>query len=107
MQALPEKAAAEQLSELDQAFGLTERGNSEIAHQWLLLAIRNDYTPADARLEAYLTSIGRRKLIVPLYKALAATPSGRQRAAAIFAKARPGYHPITVEAVEKLLRESK
>ena len=33
------------------AFGLTGRGNSEIAHQWLLMAIRNDYAPADARLE--------------------------------------------------------
>jgi hypothetical protein len=45
-----------------------------------LLAIRNHYTPADDRLQSYLTTIGRRKLVLPLYKALLATPAGRQRA---------------------------
>ncbi len=104
LQALPEKLPAGRLRELDQRFKLTERGNAEIAHQWLLMTIRNDYAPAAARLETYLTSIGRRKLIVPLYRALAATPEGRKRAASIFAKAKPGYHPITIEAVEKAFK---
>ena len=76
MQTLPRKLPAERMTELDRQFGLTERGNAEIAHQWLLLAIRNNYAPADARLEAYLTTIGRRKLVLPLYRALIAT-SGR------------------------------
>ena len=39
--------------ELDAAFGLTGSPNAEIAHQWLLVAIRNAYRPADARLERY------------------------------------------------------
>jgi leukotriene-A4 hydrolase len=104
LQALPEKLPLERMTELDQTFKLTQRGNAEIAHQWLLMAIRNDYAPASERLQSYLTSIGRRKLIVPLYRALLASPEGRQRAASIFAKARRGYHPITNEAVEKLLK---
>ena len=37
------------------------------------LAIKNGYQPADARLESYLTTIGRRKLVLPLYRALLAT----------------------------------
>jgi aminopeptidase N len=105
IQALPEKLPRDRMAELDHAFKLTQSGNAEIAHQWLLLAVKSDYAPAAGRLEAYLISIGRRKLIVPLYGALIATPEGRNRAQAIFAKAKPGYHPITVEAVEKLLRE--
>jgi aminopeptidase N len=44
------------------------------------LAIRNQYAAADPRLEVYLTEIGRRKLIRPLYEALAASPAGRARA---------------------------
>jgi aminopeptidase N len=107
LQALPGKIPAHRLIELDQRFGLTARGNSEIAHQWLLIAIRNNYTPADARLESYLTTIGRRKLVLPLYKALLASRPGRQRAGAIYAKARPGYHPITVESIDRLLKEPK
>jgi hypothetical protein len=107
LRALPPKLPTERLSELDRAFGLTEHGNAEIAHDWLLVAIKNDYRPADARLEAYLTSIGRRKLVLPLYQALLATEEGRARARAIYVKARPFYHPITTESVDKLFKEAK
>jgi leukotriene-A4 hydrolase len=54
-----------------------------------------------------LTTIGRRKLVLPLYRALLTTPEGRERALAIYAKARTGYHPITVESIDRLLKESR
>ena len=98
---------AERMAGLDDAFGLTESGNAEIAHQWLLAAIRAGYRRADGRLERYLTGIGRRKLIAPLYEALAATPGGRERALAIYRRARPGYHPISVEAIDTILRRDE
>jgi aminopeptidase N len=104
LRALPEHLPASRLVDLDAAFRLTERGNSEIAHAWLSIAIRNGYAPAAGRLESYLTSIGRRKLVMPLYKALLATPGGRERALALYAKARPGYHPITAESIDRLLK---
>ncbi len=103
LRALPEQLTVDQMRALDRAFKLTERGNSEIAHQWLLIAIRNHYQAADDRLESYLISIGRRKLVLPLYKALAATPAGKKRALEIYAKARPGYHSITTQTVDRLL----
>ena len=98
---LPKELSRDQMQHLDQAFGLTKIGNAEIAHVWLLTSIRNKYDPADARLEEYLTSIGRQKLIRPLYEELVKTPEGKQRAIMIFEKARPGYHPIAAAAVEK------
>ena len=104
---MPEKMPGERMTELDKAFNLTGRGNSEIAHQWLLLAIRNRYALSDERLKSYLTSIGRRKLVLPLYKALISTPDGRECADAIYANARPGYHPITVESVDRLLKGAR
>jgi leukotriene-A4 hydrolase len=104
---LPPKLPVERLADLDGHFGLTGRGNAEIAHEWLLLAIRNGYGPANARLEAYLTTIGRRKLVLPLYKALVATPAGRRRAEAIYAKARPFYHPITVGSIDQVMKDGK
>ena len=107
LRALPAKLPTERLAELDRAFRLTESRNAEIAHDWLLVAIKNGYHPADARLEAYLTTIGRRKLVLPLYQALIASDEGRKCAEAIYAKARPFYHPITAESVEKLLKKGK
>ena len=94
---------AERMAELDDAFGLTGSGNAEIAHQWLLAAVRAGYGRADDRLERYLLGIGRRKLIAPLYEALAAAPGGRERALAIYRRARPGYHPISVDAIDAIL----
>jgi aminopeptidase N len=100
---LPERLDRAQMAELDAAFGLTESPNAEVAHQWLLIAIRNAYRPADGRLERYLLEIGRRKLILPLYAALAATPDGRDRARAIYRRARPGYHPIATGSIDPLV----
>jgi leukotriene-A4 hydrolase len=103
LRALPEKMPEARMTELDEAFGLTKRGNSEIAALWLQMAIINEYHPADTRLEEFLTSIGRRKFLMPLYRALLKTPEGTAKARAIYSKARPFYHPIAVESVDKLL----
>jgi hypothetical protein len=91
------------MAALDRAFHLTDTGNAEIAHEWLLKCIRAGYEPAWPRLERYLIEIGRRKLIVPLYQELAKTPEGLARAKAIYAKARPGYHPMAQGTVDGVL----
>ena len=103
LRALPEKIPSDRLEKLDAAFGLTKRENAEIAAQWLLMAARNGYRTADPRLETFLTSIGRRKFLMPIYRELIKTPEGLAKARAIYAKARPFYHPIAVESVDKLL----
>ena len=78
---LPARLGRAQMAELDAAFALTESPNAEIAHQWLLLAIRNAYAPAEGRLERYLLGIGRRKLILPPLRR-ARRHRGRPRAGA-------------------------
>lgn len=102
--ALPRDLTRAQMQALDRQFGLTTSTNSEIAHVWFRLAIATNYEPAFEAMEAYMIRIGRRKLIVPLYRDLAATPAGKTRAQAIFAKARDGYHPLAVTSVEDILK---
>ena len=63
----------------------------------------SSYEPAYAELAEFLTNVGRMKLVLPVYKALAG--SDRGFATEVFTKARPGYHPITTAAVQKLLGE--
>ena len=92
------------MGELDRAFKLTRSGNSEIAFQWLMMSIRNQYEPAYSRLEEFLLSVGRRKFIRPLYQELAKTPEGRQRALDIYRRARPTYHPIAVTSIDQDLK---
>ena len=100
---LPADLAQHQLEDLDRVFRLTDTRNPEIAHAWLLLAIRHQYRAADSRLVVYLTEIGRRKLVQPLYEALAASPAGRERALTIYRQARPGYHPVSSGTIDEIL----
>lgn len=97
---LPDLLTDEQLSELDSAFALTASHNNEIAHSWLLIAVKNQYKPAYERLYSYLVSIGRNKLVKPLYRELATTAEGKAFAKKAFEEAKPGYHPLTVKANE-------
>ncbi len=103
LRAMPEKLPAERMAELDRQWGFTKSGNSEIAAQWLLMAVRSGYQPAYGRLERFLIEVGRRKFVKPLYAELAKTPEGLKRARRIYEKARPGYHPITRATVDALL----
>jgi leukotriene-A4 hydrolase len=103
LRGLPHDLSAEKMADLDAAFKLTDRDNSEIAVEWLQMAIRAGYKPAEAKLETFLMAIGRRKYLMPLYTELKKTPAGLARARAIYAKARRGYHPIAAESVDKLL----
>ncbi len=101
---LPATLERAQLDELDRAFKLTRSGNSEVSFQWLIMSIKNRYEPAYPRLEEFLTTIGRRKFIKPLYEELAKTPEGRERAVGIYRRARPGYHPIAVASIDPILK---
>ena len=100
---MPPTLAAAQLADLDKAFGLSKSPNAEIGHSWFKLVIANNYQPAFPHLEDYLKTIGRRKLIEPLYESLMKTPAGTEVAKRVFAKARPGYHPETVKAIEAIV----
>jgi aminopeptidase N len=105
--ALPRKMDARSLIALDKRFGLTTSGNAEIAHVWFRLAIANHYTAAYPAMEQYMTRIGRRKLILPLYRDLAATPEGLALARKIFATARAGYHPLAQDSIAAVLKSQK
>jgi leukotriene A-4 hydrolase/aminopeptidase len=103
LRTLPEPLDPKRMGELDKVFSLSASGNSEILHQWLLMSVRNGYEPAYPKVEAFLTSVGRRKFLKPLYTELAKTEQGKQRAMAIYKKARPLYHPIAVSTIDETL----
>jgi aminopeptidase N len=100
---LPADVALPKLAELDLTFRLTRSGNSEILSDWLLLSIRRGYRAADDRLSEFLLTCGRRKFLKPLYTELAKTEEGRQRARAIYAKARPRYHAVSTGTIDQIL----
>ncbi|QCZ93801.1 M1 family metallopeptidase [Salinimonas iocasae] len=95
---MPQQLSQTQLEQLDSNFSLTESQNNEIAHSWLMIAVKNEYKPAYDRLYSYLVSIGRNKLVKPLYRELAKTAEGKALATKAFNEAKAGYHPLTIKA---------
>lgn len=92
------------MARLDREYRLTDSGNSEILCQWLLMAVRAGYRPADRKLEQFLCSVGRRKFLKPLYSELMKTEEGKERAREIYAKARAGYHPIAQATIDGIVQ---
>ena len=107
LRALPDNLDDARLLELDEEFGFSRSGNSEILHQWLLIAVRNEFAGANEELERFLTTVGRRKFLKPLYEELVKTPDGLARATKIYDKAKAGYHPIAAATIEDILRRAE
>ncbi len=103
LRALPKAMTDGQMAELDAAFQFTSSGNSEIRHAWLHHVIANAYEPGYASLEGFLTGMGRRKFLQPLYTRLAETPEGLARAKQIYATARPSYHTVSTATLDEIL----
>lgn len=98
--------SVERFSELDEAFGFTQSTNAEIQAIWYLKAIEHGYSEAIEAMRSFMLAVGRRKMIVPLYKALMQRGAEglADLAKEIYAEARPNYHPITTQTVDALVR---
>ena len=105
LRGLPTTLPAAALAQLDAAFHFTASGNAELLAAWFPLALRAGYAPAGAVLESFLRHVGRRKFLVPLYRALLATPGGRARAQRIYRLARPNYHAVATSTLDALLQD--
>ena len=101
---LPLNITQEWMTKLDQQFKLTTSTNAEIAHAWYLLSLRVGYQEIYPAMKTYLIGIGRRKLIVPLYRTLAESEEGKVWATEVYQIARPGYHPLAQGTVDSILK---
>ncbi len=102
---LPINVNNERMSVLDNTFDLTHSNNAEIAHAWYLLSVRSGYDVVFPAMSEYLIAIGRRKLIVPLYKELAQTEQGKAWALKVYQQARPGYHGLAQGTIDGILKK--
>lgn len=99
---MPDNFDLPHMQELDNAYDLTHSHNSEIAHIWYLLSIQQNYTLAFDNMRDYLIEIGRRKLIVPLYKALAKTQKNKAWGRQVYQTARSGYHSLAQGTIDRI-----
>ncbi|MEI8278587.1 MAG: M1 family metallopeptidase [Bacteroidota bacterium] len=100
---MPSTISQEQMKALDDAFHFTKTGNSEIADVWFTMAIASEYAPAYTAMEDFLSRVGRRKFLGPLYGEMMKTPKGQEMAKHIYEKYRMNYHPLAQATFDKLI----
>ncbi len=92
------------LADLEQTLKLNEEGNAEVRFAWLQMALAHRYEPSVASAEEFLTHMGRRKFVLPLFNTLWSQGDwGKAHARRIYAKARPLYHPVTTTSVDAVV----
>lgn len=101
---LPKDLTIQEMAEIDKEFDFTQGGNFILKRQWFIIAIKKQYKYAFPAIEKFLTTYSRTYSLMPLYKEMLKTPEGKIWAKKIYAKAKKGYHALTIQAVETLLK---
>jgi aminopeptidase N len=101
---IPDSTPVAQFSSLDKTFKFKNCGNSEIMSEWYIKSIRNGYDEINADMELFLTNVGRRKFLEPIYTELTKTEKGLALAKKIYKTARPNYHSISYLTVDEILK---
>ncbi len=104
---LPDTPPLDRMQQLDAAWHLTGTPNAEIGMRWYSHAIAAGDKAVWPAAAEHMTRIGRIYLTTPLYKALVKTPEGLAYAEQVYAKAKPGYHPLTQKVVEGIIAKAK
>lgn len=88
--------------QMNSEFGLSKHGNAEIRFAWLM----NRIAAGDASLvedtDQFLGSVGRRKFVLPLYRAMSRKPEMYSTAKDIYKRHQSGYHAVTRQSVDEL-----
>jgi len=101
---LPQKIDPILMRKLDKNLNFKNWGNTEIMYEWYLLGIRSGYEDIRQPMEKFLIKIGRRKYLAPVYTELAKTPENKAWAEKVYEKAKPNYHYVSKNSIEKILK---
>jgi hypothetical protein len=66
------------------------------------MAVAADYQPAYPAMDKFLSAVGRRKFLEPLYEEMMTT-NKQQMAKDIYTKYRQNYHPLAQMTLDKLV----
>ncbi len=104
LRGLPSPTPLEKMASLDKVFHFSQSQNAEIQAIWFEKSLQSGYEPAYPAMRVFLTEVGRRKFLMPLYKEMIKTEKGKAMAQDIYKTARANYHPISQMSVDEVLR---
>jgi aminopeptidase N len=104
VRALPRVLGRDRIEALDAKYQLTTTKNAEIAMYWLVRIVDADAQDRAPSVQAFLASVGRRRMVVPLYAAMVGKNAfWKALATSTFEQAKSHYHPITRDTVAEII----
>ena len=100
---MPPALSVIQMKKLDDAFNFTNTENCEIADIWFVMAVRAGYNTAYPKMEEFLSMVGRRKFLEPLYGQMMKSPKTAEMGIRIYNNFRRNYHPLAQESLDKVV----
>lgn len=104
---LPSVLSEQQMSTLDENLNFTAWTNAEIQFEWFMKAISSDYSAAYPAIESFLSKVGRRKFILPLYTQLYSFGHSKNMALDWFEEFKGNYHAVSSNSIAAALEEGK
>jgi leukotriene A-4 hydrolase/aminopeptidase len=104
---MPDSMSLATVKQLDNDFHFSRSGNSEVIFAWFMVVLdcKDNYPPAMDAMERFLSTVGRRKFIEPLYAAL--VKRDPSLAKSWYQKYRQNYHPLAQESLDKIVNNNK
>jgi hypothetical protein len=79
--------------------------NSEILTEWFVLNIQKGNTAKlRPEIKKFISKVGRRKYLMPIYKALSIKPADKIWAKGVFEGCKSNYHAVSKNSIEQVLK---
>ncbi|MDA3613549.1 M1 family metallopeptidase [Polluticaenibacter yanchengensis] len=83
------------MQKIDNVFNFTNSNNAEVQALWYVLALKTNYEKAWPAIQHFIATVGRRKFIFPIYKAMKPEVAKRE-----FEKNKKKYHSVVKVSLE-------
>ena len=104
---MPDTISIATINKLDADFHFSNSGNSEVIFAWFVVVLKckDDHKPAMLAMDKFLSTVGRRKFLEPLYTAL--MKRNPEMAKNWYKKYRGNYHPLAQESLDRIVNGAK
>ena len=106
LQGLPRQIPVEDCQYLDDILELEKRNDVALFSHFYAICVTSGYEGSLPRIEQFLENIGRMLYVLPVVRAMIATDWSRDKVRPLFERVRDRHHQITVNTIEKLLKQA-
>ncbi len=107
LQGLPKTISVEDCKNLEDVLELDKRNDDYFYTYFYVVCITSGYQEILPSVEQFVERIGRMLYIMPVVRALIETDWARDRARPLLERVREKHHPVTIAALEGMMKKAK